>query len=85
MSCGPGWIGTNSQVLHYLRVVGADRDEQGRFIITTGGVFAFLGDTSEAADAVVDSEACYLVGGKPVNLAAGLGTTSYGMRVTVIA
>jgi hypothetical protein len=85
MSCGSGWIGTHRQVAYYLSVVGADRDEQGRFLIVSGGIYSLLGDTREDSDAVIDSETCYLIGGKPVNLAAGLGTTSYGMRVTVIA
>lgn len=85
MSLGTGWIGTNRQVTYYLGIVGADRDEQGRFIIVRGGVFSFMGDASENADAVVDSEACYLIGGKPSGLAAGLSKTSYGMNVVVIA
>ena len=80
-----GWIGTQRQLKYYLQVVGADRDEQGRFIIVDGGAFAFLGIEDDNNDIVVDGNACYLMGGQKCNLAAGLATTSYGTRVNVIA
>jgi len=80
-----GWIGTQRQVLYYLQVVGADKDEHGRFVIVDGGCFAFLGIEADDNDMVVDGNACYLMGGQKVGLAAGLGQTSYGRRVNVIA
>jgi hypothetical protein len=72
-------------LLYFLQVVGADRDEHGRFIIVDGGAFAFLGIEADDNDIVVDEYACYLIGGQRCGLASGLGQTSYGMRVNVIA
>ena len=79
-----GWIGITSQVLHYLGVVGADRDEEGKFIVS-GGLYSFLGMAGENAEVVIDSEAKYYINGRPCGLAAGMRSTSYGVKVTVIA
>lgn len=76
-----GWIGLQSQVLHYLGVVGADRDEHGAFLIAGEPVVSFMGAGKEV---VVSGETVYFAGGKPCNLAAGLKSTSYGMGVVVI-
>ncbi|MBA7528377.1 hypothetical protein ES705_20560 [subsurface metagenome] len=85
MSAGQGWIGLMGQVLHYLRVVGADRDEDGRFVTAGGdGVASFLGLEGENVDAVINADVVYFVGGKPCGLAAGLRTTSYGLGAVVI-
>jgi len=78
-----GWIGTQGQLEHYLAVVGADRDEEGRFLIW-GRVVSFLGSTGENAEVVVDENAEYSVGGCRANLAGGLNSTSYGLKVKVI-
>lgn len=80
-----GWIGQQGQVTHYLSVIGADRDEQGRFIIVNGGAYTFLGLVGDREEILIDGNACYLINGQPANLAAGLATTSYGMKVQVIA
>jgi len=78
-----GWSGTMSQVLHYLRTVGADCDEENKFIVE-GEVVSFLGLGGENADVVVPPNARYFINGQPKALAAGLGTTSYGIRPIVI-
>ena len=92
MSSGQGWSGTNSAVLNYLRVVGADRDDKdevgdraGPFIIGgEGGILSFLGMTGPNADVVIPSDTVYYINAKPVNLALGLSRTSHGLSVYVI-
>lgn len=78
-----GWTGINRQLLHYLRIVGADRDEEGKFLVA-GSIVTFMGIGGEDADVVVGGDAVYFMQGQPCNLAAGLKTTSYGMGVIVI-
>lgn len=92
----PGWSGRMDQLTYFLRIMGADytleKDEDGkerkRYHIghpdKKGGVFTFLGDSSDTADVIIDGETVYYVNGKPAGLAAGLGATSYGLRVHVI-
>jgi hypothetical protein len=80
---GRGWVGTMREVSHFLRVIGADQDEEGRFIIGRE-VVTFLGMQDENAEAVVGCEAVYFVGGQPAPLAAGLRSTSCGSGVWVI-
>jgi hypothetical protein len=63
-------------VLHALRTVGADRDEEGNFLID-GGVASFMGLGEEVC---VSDGAHYLVGGQPRSLAALMNSTSYGVR-----
>ncbi len=75
----PGWFGLSSQLLHFLWTVGADRDEDGKFLVG-GMVAAGLG----GGDIVLGAEAVYFVGGQPRGLASGLAGTSYGMSVMVI-
>jgi hypothetical protein len=79
---GSGWIGMANQVEHFLAVVGADRDEEGRFLI--GGPSAVVSFMGAGEEVVVPADAVYFVGGKPCPLVAGLRTTSYGMGVVVI-
>jgi hypothetical protein len=81
---GQGWIGLTREVLQYLSVVGADRDEGGNFLVR-GSICSFLGMTGEDAEVVVAGDAEYFVGGAAKNLAAGLRSTSYGMGVCVIS
>jgi hypothetical protein len=75
----PGWFGTPDQLTHFLRVVGADRDPDGRFLIG-GAVISGLG----GLDVLVSPDAVYFIGGSPHGLALDLRGTSYGMAVTVI-
>lgn len=83
MTTGRGWSGIMSQMLHYLRTVGADHDDDGRFLIS-GDVVTFLGMGGENAETVVGPETLYYIAGHAYGLAAGLGTTSYGSRPYVI-
>ena len=84
MSDHAGWIGINRQLLHFLRVIGADRDEDGKFLVT-GSIVTFLGLGDLDAEVVVGAGAKYFIDGQPAGLAAGLHSTSYGMKVQVIA
>lgn len=79
-----GWIGINRQMLHFLRVVGADRDEEGKFLLANGGVYFFMGIVGANAEVVVGADTKYFINGQPCGLAAGLHSTSYGMKVQVI-
>jgi len=79
-----GWIGTQRQLLHALRVEGADRDEKGRFLVYGRGVTCFLGVEDLDNDVVVD-DAEYVVDGQRLNLAEMLRRTGRGLSgVTVI-
>jgi hypothetical protein len=78
-----GWIGIARQLTYFLSIVGADKDEDGRYLIGNGSVTSFMGVGGENADVVVDGEAVYFVDGRQCNLAAGLRGTSYGMGVKV--
>lgn len=74
-----GWFGYAREVKFYLSTVNADKDAEGRFIISGAPVISGLDD----AEVVVPDETCYFVDGKKKSLAAGLGSTSYGMKVKV--
>lgn len=76
-----GWSGDINELLHVLRTLGADQDEQGKFIVS-GGICLFMGI---GPDCVVDDEAKYMKGGEWYSMAAALGATSYGLKVTVIS
>ncbi len=85
---GKGWMGVMRAVSNYLRVVGADQDEDGRFILLVpedGGLVSFLGlPLNEGSDVIVPHNVQYLVSGHPSNLALGLGSTSSGLSIYVI-
>jgi hypothetical protein len=77
---GAGWMGHPREVLSVLHTVGADRDEEGNFLIYGEPVITGLD-----GDNVVSAGVEYSVGGKRANLAAMLNSTSYGLRnITVI-
>ena len=76
-----GWIGPADQLLYYLSVVGADKDADGKFLIAGEPLVSFLGMNEEY---VVPAGTVYYVDGHPCNLAAGLASTSYGVKVKVI-
>lgn len=79
-----GWIGRNSQVKHYLKIVGADRDDQGRFLVSEPGVASFLGMAGDDVDVVISTDVKFYVRGHERGLASGLRSTSYGLGVYVI-
>jgi hypothetical protein len=80
-----GWLGVMRELLYYLSVVGCDRDPgpNGRYHVD-GNITTFMGATGENAEVCVGADAVYYVGGQPKNLAAGLSSTSYGLKVTVL-
>lgn len=78
-------MGRVGQLLHALRTFGADQDEDGNFIVSSGHISTFMGMQGEDADVVVSSEARYRKDGHWCSLAQALNSTSYGLRgVTVI-
>ena len=77
----PGWIGAEADVLWFLEVVVADRDDVGKFLIGAAGIIHFLG--RPGGEVVVPGDTVYFVSGQPVRLAAALRQTSYGMSVAV--
>lgn len=77
-----GWIGTNKQLQHTLNVVGADKDQEGRFLIYNSELVSFLGLGEEY---VIDDDTSYSVNGKKLNLAHLMASTSYGLSITVIS
>lgn len=79
---GAGWAGDISEVRNALRVVKADRDDKGNFLISGEPVVAFMG---KGPDCVVPAGATYYVNGAPRNLAQLMVSTSYGIGVTVIS
>ena len=86
MSSGPGWSGNMMAVLNYLRVVGADQDDDGNFLIGGEPFISFLGmPLTETSDVLVPSETVYYIDGKSANLSAGLRSTSSGMGVVIYA
>lgn len=83
MSGAPvGWLGSVRELRHALDVVGADRDEDGSFVLS-GDVATFLGDASPDAEVVVGADAHFYLAGESRSLAGLLGATSYGVRVAV--
>lgn len=74
-----GWIGMAKQLEFYLHMVGADKDEDGRYLIAGAAVIFGIGGD----ECVVSDEVQYFTDGHPKNLASGLNTTSYGVNVKV--
>jgi hypothetical protein len=64
LSLGRRWPGLPDHVLHFLRTMNTDRDEDGRFLIG-GDVFAGLG----YGDVVVGPDAVFFVAGEAPGLA----------------
>lgn len=79
-----GWIGTASELAHFLSVSGCDTESDGRFRVggPQGAITSFLGIGDEFC---VSDDAVYFVEGNKVPLASGLCQTSYGVRIEVIA
>jgi hypothetical protein len=76
-----GWFGTVDQLLHFMRTVGADRDEDGQFLVAgEEGPMVGLG----GQDVVVPASTVYFVRGQAAGLASGMRSTSYGMGIVVI-
>ena len=78
-----GWFGIMRHVLHALSTVGADKDKEGKFLVS-GMISPFLGIDSEDNDVVIGEDAKYYVEGKPCSLVALMRSTSYGIACKVI-
>ena len=74
-----GWFGSVSTILNYLRVVNADRDEEGNFLIAGENISTGFG----GQDAVVSEKTVYFVDGQEKNLAHGLNGMSQGLAAKV--
>ena len=74
-----GWIGLHDEILHALRVVGADADPEGRFYVR-GPIFTGI----DPKEALVGDLAQYRSGGEWKPLGALMRETSYGVPVRVI-
>lgn len=75
-----GWIGSNSELMHVLRIFGVDQDEEGKFCVD-GKIVSFMGMGEEM---VVGDDAVAYIDGKPCNICNMLDITSYGKKVKVI-
>lgn len=80
MTDNRGWFGNREQLMHFLRVAGADRDAEGLFTISGEPISVGLG----GYDVVIPAGTVYFVDGKAIGLASNLRGTSYGMGVVVI-
>ncbi len=76
----PGHMCSSGQLLHVLRVAGADKDEDGKFLIE-GSIVSFMGMGEEM---VVSPDAVYFRNGQRCNVALALQGTSYGTKIVVI-
>ncbi len=78
-----GWMGDANHVKSALDTIGADKDENGDFLIVGKPPISFMGLGEEL---VLDDEVMYLLGGQPQSLVHLMNRTSYGLRgVTVIS
>lgn len=75
-----GWMGLKQDVLHTLMLANADRDTDGRFLVS-GTVISGLG----GEEVVIDASALYYVLGRAYGLAALMNNTAYGLHgITVL-
>ena len=75
-----GWIGNARQLESVLMTINADKDEHGKIIVYGSAPISFMGMGEEF---VVSDDCECSIGGKRVNLACLLNSTSYGTAVTV--
>ena len=75
-----GWVGGKEELRAALIVAGADRDDEGAFILS-GNITSFMGAGDEF---VVGADAVYFVGGEAKSLVEALGQTGGGLKVKVI-
>lgn len=81
MEDNTGWIGNVDQVLYTLGIMGADKDENGQFLVYGEAPISFMGAGQEM---VISAKCEYSVKGQRVSLVGALCGTSYGQAVTVI-
>ena len=73
-----GWFGDSAEIMGYLSVIGADKNDEGQFIIAGAPVTVGL----DPREVVVPDETVYFVDGKPIPLAANM-PESRGIKVKV--
>lgn len=76
-----GWIGSKQELMSVLAVHGADKDEDGNYLVYVDPPVSFLGMGEEF---VVSDKTEISYKGKRINLAWLLGQTSCGLKVVVI-
>ncbi len=80
MSIGPGWIGSEEQLLNALRVAGSDKDEEGKFLIWGERPFKGLD-----GDIVVGNGMFCRINNKMISVAGILRGTGNGTNIQVIS
>lgn len=73
------WIGEENELLHTLRIFGAEQDAEGLFLIWGSPVIKGLDGSI-----VVHGSCLCKINGQPVPVTSLLSQTSYGSKVTVI-
>lgn len=71
------WMGMSKDVENALRTVGADTDENGKFLIAGSPPISFLGLGDEM---VIKDEVMFMKGGQPCSLTHLMNGTSCGLR-----
>lgn len=69
------WIGSQRELTYFLSVIGADKGDDGRFIISGEPPLYGL----DPDEVVIPDGTTYFVRGRAAGLAAALGSTSYGV------
>ena len=76
-----GWIGYIDKVQHVLSTIGADKDQEGKFLIYGKPPVTFLGIGEEM---LISDQTEYSVKKQRFGLAVLMNSTSYGLKVNVI-
>jgi len=76
-----GWFGLRTAVMEALEEIGADKNDEGHFMIFEKPVIAGL----DPEEVVVPAESEYSVDGNRRNLAATLNNRGAGLSIAVIA
>ena len=74
-----GWIGTWSELSNCLSVFGAEKDENGAFLVR-GDISSYMGFGDEY---VVGENAVCMIGGRETRIVPLLASTSHGVQVQV--
>ena len=74
-----GWIGSTSQLTYAMRIMGADKDNTGAYLVYGEAPCVGLG----GEECVVSGKTLYSVNGRRFPLVGLLRQTSYGMHITV--
>lgn len=76
-----GWFGETHHLRYVLGMAGAEKDDDGAFIIVGAPVCVGFG----GCEVVIPDDAKCLINDQPVSIASLMNATSYGIRgITVI-